>query len=100
MFSFSEKATKIWSYHPLDLTFTKSKCQIKWVTTLNFCCLLTKTELYHCNEIFSSERNVELHIDFAHELKNRNGEKPYKCLKCDFSFLKKEELSKNFQCMK
>ena len=22
-FSFSEKATKIWSYHPLDLTFTK-----------------------------------------------------------------------------
>ena len=26
--------------------------------------------------------------------------KSYKCLKCDFSFLKKEELSKNFQCMK
>ena len=22
-FSFSEKATKMWSYHPLDLTFTK-----------------------------------------------------------------------------
>ena len=45
-FSFSEKATKIWSYHPLDLTFTLSKYQIKWVITLNFCGLLRKAELY------------------------------------------------------
>ena len=40
-FSFSEKATKIWSYHPLDF----SKRQIKWVITLNFYGLLRKAEL-------------------------------------------------------
>jgi hypothetical protein len=52
-FSFSEKATKIWSYHPLDLTtftylplLSKGKCEIKRVIILNFCGLLRKAELY------------------------------------------------------
>ena len=44
-FSFYEKATKIWSYLLLDLTFT-SKCQIKWKITPNFRDLLRKAELY------------------------------------------------------
>ena len=44
--SFSEKATKIWSYHPLDLTFTP-----------NFCGLLRKAELYHLG-VYRSQ-NVE-----------------------------------------
>ena len=43
---------------------------------------------HHCNKVFSSEKNVELHITLVHEMK-----KPYKCSKCDFSFLQKEELS-------
>ena len=45
-FSFFEKATKIWSYHPLDLMSTISKCQIKWVITLKFFELFRKAELY------------------------------------------------------
>ena len=47
---------------------------------------------HHCKEAFSSERNMELHIDFHHELKNEE-KNPYKCLECDFSCLKKEEFS-------
>ena len=46
-----------------------------------------KFTCHHCNEVFASERNFELHIEFYHD-----GEKPYKCLKCDFSFFQKEEL--------
>ena len=47
---------------------------------------------HHCKEAFSSERNIELHIDFHHELKNEE-KNPYKCLECDFSCLQKEEFS-------
>ena len=32
-----------------------------------------KFTCHYCNEIFSPKRNVELHIDFVHELKNHNG---------------------------
>ena len=72
---------------------------------------------HYCNEIFSSERNVEIHITSVHEMKKpykcskcdfnchkklelsthmtsvHEREKPYKCSKCEFSFLQKEELS-------
>ena len=44
-FSFSEKATKIWSYLPLSLT-NNSKCQTMWKITSNFCSFLRKAELY------------------------------------------------------
>ena len=47
---------------------------------------------HHCKEAFSSERNMELHIDFHHDLKNEE-KNPYKCLECDFSCLQKEEFS-------
>ena len=47
-----------------------------------------KFTCHHCYEVFASERNVELHIEFYHD-----GEKPPKCLKSDFSCLQKEVLS-------
>ena len=40
-----------------------------------------------------SELNVKIHIDFYHEVENHDGKKPYKCLKYEFTFLQKEELS-------
>ena len=53
-FSFSEKATKIWSL--------LSKRQIKWVITPNLCGLLRKTELYlHCTLILIQRRQIVVH---------------------------------------
>ena len=36
-----------------------SKCQIKWVITLNFCGLLRKAELYQEKQNFSSSKTVK-----------------------------------------
>ena len=52
-----------------------------------------KFTCHHCKEVFSSEWNVKIHIDFYYDVENHDGKKPYKCLKCDFTFLQKEELS-------
>jgi len=44
-FSFSEKATQFWSYHPLDLMFTKQTSN-QVGDKSNFFGLLRKAELY------------------------------------------------------
>ena len=74
--------TNVWN---LTLVFSKKK---SWAHTLLQCMKWKTLQMFEMWLVFSKKEVLSTHITSVHEMK-----KPYKCLKCDFSFLQKEELN-------
>ena len=74
--------TNVWN---LTLVFSKKK---SWAHTLLQCMKWKTLQMFEMWLVFSKKKVLSTHITSVHEMK-----KPYKCLKCEFSFLQKEELN-------